>query len=103
MGRTQLTPRRLPETKKTNIGRIIFFCEGKTEKYYFDYFEEIIRKNKYTDVEVVLETASGNAQTVLSYAEEENNCKYNAYGRYLAFDCDNPPQYSSGGAVGKGL
>jgi len=36
MGRTQLTPRRLSETKKTNIGRIIIFCEGKTEKYYFD-------------------------------------------------------------------
>ena len=35
MGRTQLSPKRLSETKKTNIGRIIIFCEGKTEKYYF--------------------------------------------------------------------
>ena len=55
MGRTQLSPQRLSETKKTNIGRIIIFCEGKTEKYYFDYFAEIIKKNKYTDVEVILE------------------------------------------------
>lgn len=92
MGRTQLTPRRLSETKKTNIGRIIIFCEGKTEKYYFDYFAESIKKNKYTDVEVVLETAGGNAQTVLSFmADEEYNRKFNTYGKYLAFDCDDPP------------
>ena len=68
MGRTQLTPQRLSETKRINIGKIIIFCEGKTEKYYFDYFAEIIRNNKYNDIEVVLETANGNAQTVLSYA-----------------------------------
>lgn len=96
MGRTLLSPERRAETKKANIGRVIIFCEGKTEKYYFDYFAEIIKINKYTDVEVVLETANGNAQTVLNLAnsfmaEEENNRKYNAYGKYLAFDCDDPP------------
>lgn len=96
MGRTRLSPQRLSETKKTNIGRIIIFCEGKTEKYYFDYFAEIIKKNKYTDVEVVLETANGNAQTVLNCANEflaveEHNQKFNNYGKYLAFDCDDPP------------
>lgn len=96
MGRTQLSPQRLVETKKTNIGRIIIFCEGKTEKYYFDYFAEIIKKNKYTDVEVVLETANGNAQTVLTYAnhfmsDEEHNRRFSTYGKYLAFDCDDPP------------
>ncbi len=32
MGRTQLSPQRLLETKHTNLGRIIIFCEGKTEK-----------------------------------------------------------------------
>lgn len=52
MGRTQLMPRRLPKTKKANIGRLIIFCEGKTEKFYIDYFAEIIMKNKFTDVEV---------------------------------------------------
>lgn len=30
---------------------------------------EIIKKNKYTVVEVILETANGNAQTVLNYAD----------------------------------
>lgn len=100
MGRTQLSPQRLSETKKTNIGRIIIFCEGKTEKYYFDYFAEIIKKNKYTDVEVILETANGNAQTVLNcankfMAEEEHNRKFNTYGKYLAFDCDDPPNIQS--------
>ncbi|GFI09435.1 hypothetical protein IMSAGC007_01896 [Lachnospiraceae bacterium] len=96
MGRTRLSPQRLSETKKTNIGRILIFCEGKTEKYYFDYFAEIIKKNKYTDIEVVLETANGNAQTVLNFADdfmndEKNNQKFNTYGKYLAFDCDDPP------------
>lgn len=69
---------------------------GRTEKYYFDYFAEIIKKNKYTDIEVIIETANGNAQTVLNLAdrfmeEEENNQKYSTYGKYLAFDCDDPP------------
>lgn len=96
MGRTQLSPQRLSETKKTNIGRILIFCEGKTEKYYFEYFAKIIKKNKYTDVEVILETANGNAQTVLNYAnafmaDEKHNQKYSSYGKYLAFDCDDPP------------
>lgn len=44
----------------------------------------------------MLETADGNAQTVLSYtnsymANEEHNRKFNTYGKYLAFDCDDPP------------
>lgn len=96
MGRTQLSPRRLSEIKKANIGRIIIFCEGITEKHYFDYFAEIISKNKYTDIEVVSETANGNAQTVLKYAnafmaDEDHNRRYNAYAKYLAFDCDDPP------------
>ena len=86
MGRTKLSPQRLSETKKANIGRIIIFCEGKTEKYYFDYFAEIINKNKYTDIEVVLETANGNAQTVLNFAnkfmkDEKHNQKFSNYGK----------------------
>lgn len=100
MGRTRLSPQRLSETKKTNIGRIVIFCEGKTEKYYFDYFAEIIKRNKYTDIEVVLETANGNARTVLNYAEEfmsdeKHNQKFSAYGKYLVFDCDDPPDIQS--------
>lgn len=100
MGRTQLSPQRLSATKKVNIGHVIIFCEGKTEKYYFDYFAGIIKKSKYTDVEVILETANGNAQTVLNYADkfmadEEHNRKFSAYGKYLVFDCDDPPDIQS--------
>lgn len=100
MGRTILSPQRLSEIKRTNIGRIIIFCEGKTEKYYFDYFAEIIRKNKYTDIEVILQTASGNARAVLNCAnkfmtEETHIQKYGTYGKYLAFDCDAPPDVQS--------
>jgi hypothetical protein len=67
MGRTELSAQRLAATQKTNIGRIIIFCEGNTEKYYFDYFSEILKKNKYTDVEVVTESANANALTVLDF------------------------------------
>ncbi len=96
MGKTELSTQRLSQTKKTNIGRVIIFCEGKTEKFYFDYFADIIKKNKYTDVKAEVETANGNAQTVLNFAnnymeQEENNRKYKDYGKYLAFDCDDPP------------
>ena len=100
MGKTKLSPQRLTQTKKINIGNIIIFCEGKTEKYYFDYFAEIINKNKYSYVEVVLESANGNAQAVLNYAnefmaDEEHNKKFSNYGKYLAFDCDAPPDIQS--------
>lgn len=95
MGKTILSPQRLVQTEKANIGYVIIFCEGKTEKFYFDYFAEIIKKNKYTDIKVEIESANGNAQTVLNFANEfleneENNRKYGLYDKYLAFDCDDP-------------
>ena len=97
MGRTKLSPQRLSETRKINIGKVIIFCEGKTEKFYFDYFAEIVNKTKYTDIEVVLETANGNAKTVLNYAntflsDEGHNRKFSNYSKYLVFDCDAPPE-----------
>lgn len=47
-----------------------------------------------------METAGGNAQTVLNCANqfmknEENNRKFAVYGKYLAFDCDDPPDIQS--------
>jgi hypothetical protein len=100
MGRTRFSSGRLSATKRANIGRLIVFCEGTTEKLYFDYFAEIIKKNKYTDVKVVIESANGNAQTVLYFAneymeQEENNRKFASYGKYLAFDCDAPSDIQS--------
>lgn len=95
MGRTRLSEERLSEIKKVNIGHIVVFCEGNTEKYYFDYFAKIIKHNKYTNIEVVLESANGNAQRVLNYAndflsDEKNNQKFANYKKYLVFDCDAP-------------
>lgn len=95
MGRILLSPSRLKETRKLNIGHIIVFCEGKTEKFYFDYFAEIISSNKYSEIEVKLEDAHGNARAVLNYAndflcKDENNAKFSNYGKYLVFDCDAP-------------
>ena len=67
-----------------------------TEKLYFDYFAQIINKNKYTDVQIELQSAEGNAKTVLNFAEEFMNMeesirKYTNYHKYLVFDCDDPP------------
>ena len=62
MGRTVLSSQRRSEIKKVYLGHIIIFCEGKTEKFYFDYFSEIIKKNKYTYVKVILETENGNTR-----------------------------------------
>ncbi|MCD8118626.1 MAG: RloB family protein [Lachnospiraceae bacterium] len=100
MARTRLSAQRLAGIKKMNIGHIIIFCEGKSEKYYFEYFAEILKKNKYTDIEVILEDANGNARTVLNCANnfmlnDRNNQKYSSYGKYLAFDCDDPPNIQS--------
>jgi len=96
MARTVLSKSRLTEMKRANVGRIIIFCEGKSEKHYFDYFAEILQKSRYTKVKVVLEDAGGNAQAVLDYAnaymsKEENIRAFSTYGKYLAYDCDSPP------------
>ena len=86
MARTRLSPKRLVETKKTNIGRIILFCEGPTEKYYFEYFADIIKRNrnKYDDIEVILENGGGNAQRVLNVANQfmEISINKQRYGNY---------------------
>ncbi|WP_170253951.1 RloB domain-containing protein [Acetobacterium paludosum] len=93
MARTVLSTKRLSQTKEMNIGQTIIFCEGPTEKIYFDYFSEIIEKNKFTDIQVEVETVGGNARTVLNFANaflanEKNNRKFTNYAKYLVFDCD---------------
>ena len=89
-------------TKDINLGKIILFCEGKTEKYYFDYFADIINKDsgKYNDVIILTQNAKGNAQAVLNFAEsflseEKSNREYSKHEKYLVFDCDAPPNIDS--------
>lgn len=95
MSRTLLPSERRTEVRGTHVGRVLIFCEGQTEKYYFDYFAEIINKSKYTDVAVVSENVGGNANSVRLFADqfmsvEENIQKYSNFKKYLAFDCDAP-------------
>ncbi|MDD6395543.1 MAG: RloB family protein [Firmicutes bacterium] len=95
MPRTKLSRERLVYVRETYVGRIIIFCEGQTEQYYFDYFADILNKDKYNDVEVKTELGGGNAQGVLNAAnkflkDEHNNRKFDKYKKYLAFDCDAP-------------
>ena len=102
MARLQLSQQRVTAAKKLNIGKVLLFCEGNTEKYYFDYFAKIINKdeNKYNNVIIATEAANGNAQTVLNHSidflsEEENNRLFSNYGKYLVFDCDAPQDIAS--------
>lgn len=104
MARTILSPTRLAQTRAPNIGKVIIFCEGDTEKYYFDYFVDIIEKSKnagkFTDIHIETESANGNARRVLSYANEymsvdENSRKFGLYAKYLTFDCDAPKDVQS--------
>lgn len=85
------------EFKEAHLGRVLLFCEGKTEENYFTYFADIIDKNrnKYSQIEVVPVLAAGNARTVLNFAdkflEDEKNLKqYSLFNKYLVFDCDDP-------------
>lgn len=104
MARTVLSPTRRAQMRNPNIGKVIIFCEGETEKYYFDYFVEIIEKGKsagkFTDIHVETESANGNARRVLDYADEymlndDNNRKFGLYDKYLTFDCDAPQNIQS--------
>lgn len=102
MARLQLSQQRVTEAKKLNIGKVLLFCEGNTEKYYFDYFAQIINsnENKYNNVIVTTEAANGNAQKVLNHSvdflsQEENNRLFVNYDKYLVFDCDAPEDISS--------
>ena len=101
MSKLQLR-KRTTETKNLNLGKVILFCEGSSEKYYFDYFANIINNqpNKYNNVIVQTQDVGGNAQTVLNFADkflsdEKNNTEYSEYGKYLIFDCDSPPYIQS--------
>ena len=97
MARINIGKPRTEATLKQNLGKVIIFCEGKTEYNYLNYFARILNsgKNKFTDVKIELEEAEGNAQTVLNCAEEffskaENKSRFAHYQPYLIFDCDDP-------------
>ena len=96
LGRTRLSRSRQENTLNTNLGHMILFCEGLTEKIYFEYFTKIIKKNKFNDVKIEIESADGNTSRVLKFADEylsseDNNRKYGNHKKYLVFDCDAPP------------
>lgn len=75
----------------------MLFCEGQTEVIYFEYFAEIIQKNrnKYVHLDIESIPANGNAKQVLNFAEsflldKVNMQKYSLYEKNLVFDCDAP-------------
>lgn len=104
MPRTVLSPTRLAQTRNPNIGKVIIFCEGGTEEYYFDYFVRIIERGqnagKFTDIHVKTVDAGGDARRVLNKADEYMSCeeyslRFGLYSKYLVFDCDKPKDIQS--------
>jgi hypothetical protein len=97
MARLNLSIEKQTGQKNENLGKLILFCEGHTEKNYFNYFATIIKDNpnKYSHIKIELIPAEGNAKRVLNFANEylsdDNNAKtYSLYEKYLIFDCDAP-------------
>lgn len=95
MPRINFNQERRVAFKEKNIGHLILYCEGYTEKMYFEFFRSIIHKSRFDEIQVEVITAGGNSSRVLNYAvehltEEENNRKYSNYTKYLVFDCDAP-------------
>lgn len=98
---TRLNPfaPRTTATKKQYLGKVLIFCEGKTEYNYFQHFAEIINGNKkYAHIELQPINTEGNASHVLNYADNFFNMHssfYSTYERYRVFDCDDPQNIQS--------
>lgn len=96
MARINLKEERSPRSIKQYLGNILLFCEGKTEKIYFNLFKSSIEKSsKYNNLVIKIANAEGNAQRVLNYGndffnKEENRMRYKNFDRYLVYDCDAP-------------
>lgn len=95
MSRHLLSSRRTVEERNLYPGKILIFCEGRSEELYFSRFEKLLEKNKYTDVKIIVNTVGGNSVTVIKCAQDffknGNNCShFMNYDKYLVFDCDDP-------------
>lgn len=63
MSRHLLSSRRTVEERNLYPGKILIFCEGRSEELYFSRFEKLLEKNKYTDVKIIVNTVGGNSVT----------------------------------------
>lgn len=71
MARLNLKKDRSPKSIKQYLGNTILFCEGETEKIYFNLFKCGIEKSaKYNNLVIKITNAGGNAQRVLNYAND---------------------------------
>lgn len=68
MPKNRWSQQRKTEVKKQNTGKLVLFCEGATERYYFEHFAAIINQdqNEYNNVVIATKLANGNAQQVLN-------------------------------------
>lgn len=101
MGRIDLSKPRTIGTMQVFVGKTIIFCEGFTEYNYINGFAQVLNaKSKFTNVDLKIENAEGNARTVLDcantfFGNEENRKKYYNYDTYLMYDCDDPTDIES--------
>ena len=94
MARLKPMKKRTEETKKEYLGKVLIFCEGKTEENYFNHYAKILNnKSKYSHIDIELVNVGSDAKAVYTKAEDILNDlsnKYTSYDKYLVFDCDAP-------------
>ncbi len=90
------TKKRGKATRETHLGRLILFVEGKSELAYFNALKEMVRQDRYSNLEPV-NCKGKTATNVLHRAEKffQSNPRaadHRDDAKYLVFDCDAPPE-----------
>jgi len=92
-----LKEKRKTDHKKTYLGKMIVFCEGKTEYNYFNYFKLKLekKKSKYTSFELeLIDVEGGGANSIfdktIAFLEAPKNSKYQLFEKVIVFDLDEP-------------
>lgn len=94
MARLNPMKKRSEESKREYLGKVLIFCEGKTEENYFNHYAKILNdKSKYSHIDIELVNVGSDAKAVYEKAEQvliETPNKYSLYDKYIVFDCDAP-------------
>ncbi|MEG1312213.1 MAG: RloB family protein [Romboutsia sp.] len=96
MARLNPMKKRSEGSKREYLGKVLIFCEGKTEENYFNHYAKILNnKSKYSHIDIELVHVGSDAKAVYDKAEQvlsQTPNKYKLYDKYLVFDCDAPKE-----------
>ena len=70
MARLKFEPNRSIDTLPEHVGKVLLFCEGETEKNYFEYFKDVFlhEEFKYSDIDECWQYAMEHSDTQLKTA-----------------------------------